>query len=165
MEVGAAYKLAFQTYVGTAFGGIPFSDNPAVAVVDRGGNTVPTADYALYGDDASYQIQAVLSACPFADIAASPAAMQALLQPAALTVAPLSQGIATFEGLYMNRSGYPYQITFYSDLVRYCELGFDSGCISRIQFAVTTEINSNSFLRFFCNLIENVLIVLLTFAA
>ncbi len=38
VAVGEPYKLAFQTYIGTAFGGSPFASNPIVGVVDRGGN-------------------------------------------------------------------------------------------------------------------------------
>lgn len=113
------YKLAFTSYVGTAFGGAEFAQNPAVAVVDRGGNTVTLATaYAEFSDINSDEISAVLTHCPFPSIQASTADMQALLQPAARTKAALVDGVATFTGLYLNRTGYPYQLTFYSGLVR-----------------------------------------------
>lgn len=117
VTVGAPYKLAFSNYVGTAFAGQVFVRNPAVAVVDRGGNIVTAA--TAYTDDediAARQIRAVLTACPFPDLA-TVSDMKHLLQPESRTVATIYDGVATFEGLYMNRTGYPYQITFYSNMV------------------------------------------------
>jgi len=119
VSVGMPYKLAFNSFVGTAFGGIPFAENPVVAVVDRGGNTVTAAtSYAEYSDLHSDEIIAVLTHCPFPSIQASASAREALLQPSAHTRAVIVDGEATFRGLYLNRTGYPYQITFYSGLVR-----------------------------------------------
>ena len=119
VTVGMPYKLAFTSYVGTALGGVEFANNPAVAVVDRGGNTVTLATaYEEFGDVNSDEISAVLTHCPFPSIQASTADLQALLQPAARTKAAIVDGVATFTGLYLNRTGYPYQLTFYSGLVR-----------------------------------------------
>jgi hypothetical protein len=117
--VGEPYKLAFQTHVGTSFGGEPFANSPAVAIVDRGGNIVPdSASYIDPDDTEANQIRAVLTACPRVALCPTTAALEALLQPTANTVATITEGVATFEGLYLNDSGYPYQITFYSSLVR-----------------------------------------------
>jgi hypothetical protein len=137
--VGDPYRLAFTNYVGTALGGTVFSKNPVVAVVDRGDNVVPTATFvnpdsssrvssnsisdstlmaaASAGDPGI--IRAVLTRCPFSELADSPDDVAALLQPSVRTVAALQEGAATFEGLYLNRSGYPYEITFYSNMVRF----------------------------------------------
>jgi hypothetical protein len=117
--VGEPYKLAFQTHVGTSFGGEPFANSPAVAIVDRGGNIVPdSASYIDPDDTEANQIRAVLTACPRVALCPTTAALEARLQPTANTVATITEGVATFEGLYLNDSGYPYQITFYSSLVR-----------------------------------------------
>lgn len=119
VTVGMPYKLAFKSFVGTAFGGVPFAENPVVAVVDRGGNTVTAATaYAEYSDTNSDEIVAVLTHCPFPSIQASVADREALLQPAAHTRVAIVDGQATFRGLYLNQTGYPYQITFYSGLVK-----------------------------------------------
>jgi len=119
VTIGMPYKLAFTNYVGTAFGGAEFARNPAVAVVDRGGNTVTLATaYAELSDINSDEISAVLTHCPFPSIQASTTDLQGLLQPAARTKAAIVDGVATFAGLYLNRTGYPYQLTFYSGLVR-----------------------------------------------
>ena len=42
VSVGPPFKLALKSFVGTAFGGEPFSSNPIVAVCDRGNNILPT---------------------------------------------------------------------------------------------------------------------------
>ena len=119
VTVGAPYKLAFSNYVGTAFAGQVFSSNPAVAVVDRGDNIVTAATAYTEDDDiAARQIRAVLTACPFPAYS-TVSDMKHLLQPEPRTVATINEGIATFEGLYMNRTGYPYQITFYSNMVSF----------------------------------------------
>lgn len=116
--VGEPYKLAFQTHVGTAFGGETFANSPAVAVVDRGGNVVTNAATYIDTDvDAENHIRAVLTSCPYPSLCPTSEAAAALLQPSANTVAVLSEGVATFRDLYLNASGYPYEITFYSGMV------------------------------------------------
>lgn len=72
--------------------------------------------YAEEEDVSARQIRAVLTACPFPAIATVPE-MKHLLQPESRAVATINEGVATFEGLYMNRAGFPYQITFHSNMV------------------------------------------------
>lgn len=115
---GQPFRLGFDVHVGNAFGGEPFASNPAVAIVDRGGNVI--ADISLYVDPddvEANQIRAVLTTCPNAHLCPTPDAAEDLLQPSANTVAMIVEGVAVFKGLYLNASGYPYQITFYSDWV------------------------------------------------
>ena len=118
VTTGEPYKLAFVTSVGTAFAGQTFLNSPVVAVVDRGGNVV--ADYIAYAADddiGADLITAALTACPDAQLCPDAGTTRALLQPQSATVAALRDGVATFDGLYLNRSGYPYQIAFSSNLV------------------------------------------------
>ena len=105
VDVGDIYKLDFSTYMGTAFGGEAFSPNPAVAVTDRGGNVIS------YVNEGHITVQ-LTSVPDFPDSAQSEAEMSSMLQPAANTVVDIVDGLATFEGLYLNRTGYPYQLTF-----------------------------------------------------
>ena len=121
VTVGMPYKLAFNSFVGTAFAGVAFAQNPAVSVVDRGGNVVTQAiAYAESSDLNSEEIKAVLTHCPFPSLQASADDMAALLQPTSHLKASIIDGVATFEGLYLNHTGYPYQITFSSGLVSHC---------------------------------------------
>jgi hypothetical protein len=118
VATGIPYKLAFQTFVGTAFAGQTFARSPAVAIVDRGGNVVTNS--ALYIDPdevGAGTIRAELTACPSANLCPDAATRKSQLQPAINTVAAVSEGVATFQGLYLNVSGYPYEITFYSGMV------------------------------------------------
>jgi len=94
VSVGPPFKLALKSFVGTAFGGEPFSSNPIVAVCDRGNNILPTYNNG--------SISASLITIP----AAVP---QTALQP---ITAHIINGLATFRGLYINEAGYPYQIQF-----------------------------------------------------
>lgn len=119
VAIGVPYKLAFQTHVGTSFGGQTFANSPAVALVDRGGNIVTESDAYLDVEEPEARfIKAVLTKCPWPNLCPTPAATAALLQPTANTAASISEGVATFQDLYLNVSGYPYQITFHSTLVR-----------------------------------------------
>lgn len=97
MITGSAYKLKFLTFIGSAFGGQAFLSNPQIAVADRGGNVVTS-----YNGDLLYS-----------NISLSPFANQSL-QPLSNTVSEFIDGIATFSGLFINKSGYPYQLTFHT---------------------------------------------------
>ena len=107
--------------MGTAIGGQEFRNSPAVAVVDRGGNIVTDASsyIDLDGSDTD-TVQAVLTTCPYSSLCPSAQDTAALLQPPARTSVQMNGGIASFGGLFLNVSGYPYQITFYASMVRLC---------------------------------------------
>ena len=95
VTVGEAYKLSFYNFTGNAFGGSVFADTPVVAITDRGGNT----DTTISG----IEIEASLTT--------TPSGVEQLLPTSALTVT-VTDGEASFEGCYINKAGFPYQITF-----------------------------------------------------
>ena len=99
VTTGSAYKLDFDQYVGTAFGGEVFAPNPIVALTDRGGN--------ILTNQKSGFVEAVLTT----------SLLGSQLLPAKRHIASFSKGLATFSGLYINEAGYPYQITFNTSLV------------------------------------------------
>lgn len=94
---GEQYKIIFHTYLGIANGGIPFSPNPVIAIVDRGDNIIT---------DASDVIKVELTR--------SPTNQETLQSINNIFQVDVMNGLATFDGLYLNRSGYPYELTFYS---------------------------------------------------
>ena len=100
--IGDPYKLAFKNFIGVAFGGILFSQNPTIAVVDRGENTVLSFNTGT--------IIAALITGP--DNSTDPSILKQRLRPQELTIVNIVDGLAVFEGLYINEAGYPYQITF-----------------------------------------------------
>lgn len=106
VAVGDPYKLAFQNYIGTAFGGSPFAANPVVGVVDRGDNVV---DWVGEGT-----VSAALTTSPTGEEA---------LRPASNLTVEISEGLAEFVGLHIREAGYPYRITFNSSLVSVVDRG------------------------------------------
>ena len=100
VTVGDVYMTAFSKFVGTATGGIPFSPNPIVIAVDRGGNLINTVNNAFV---TAYLIK-------------SPTGNE-LLKPANMLTVQFYSGVATFQQLYLNETGSPYQIGFVSTLV------------------------------------------------
>lgn len=100
VTTGAKYKLDFNQYVGTAFGGEVFSPNPVIALTDRGGNVI-TSQKTGY-------VEAFLT---------TSLTGQHQLLPAGRHMATFSGGLATFSGLYIKEAGYPYQITFNTSVV------------------------------------------------
>ena len=99
--VGDAYRLQFSTFIGAAFGGLPFSPNPSIAIVDRGGNTVDTS---------GGRVTAILTTNPYpADVLHTLDSFSAVFQ----------HGVASYASLYLNRAGGPYAITFQTDVVIY----------------------------------------------
>lgn len=100
VAVGDPYRLAFQNYIGTAFGGSPFAANPIVGVVDRGGNVVDRVNTGT--------VSAALTTSPTGE---------ETLRPASNLTAKISEGLAEFVGLYIREAGYPYRITFSTSLV------------------------------------------------
>jgi len=100
VHYGDPYKLSITSFIGVAFGGLPFSANPIASIVDRGNNIVVSVNHGV--------IRAVLNKTPYN------ASMSDVLQPATNTVVGIINGSAIFKGLYINRAGYPYQIKFES---------------------------------------------------
>lgn len=101
--IGEPYKLAFKKFIGAAFGGIPFSENPTIAVVDRGDNTISSYNTGT--------IIATLTKGP--DNSTDPISIiKEKLLPQDLTIVNIVDGLAVFEGLYINEAGHPYEITF-----------------------------------------------------
>jgi hypothetical protein len=95
VSVGDIYKLSFDTFLGNAFGGSPFTSNPAVGLTDRGGNIIRDID--------GVEIVAQLTT--------SPSGVEKLLPSANLAVDTID-GVAKFTGLHIMESGGPYQISF-----------------------------------------------------
>lgn len=98
VTVGKAFKLTFLESIGGATGGLPFSSNPIIQVVDRGNNLI---DY-LFGS-----MNASLVKKPSGNF-------QSELFPVNGATALIRYGIAKFSGLYINGAGYPYVIAFES---------------------------------------------------
>eukprot|EP01034_Spumella_vulgaris_P023126 gene23126-29319_t len=132
VSLGDAYKIDFIRHPGTAFGGQVFSASPVVGVVDRGGNVI--SDW----NDGSIS----------ASLSTSPTGSEALLPATSLSV-NIVDGLATFDELYINKAGYPYQMTFncsrggFDDLV---SKSFDVavGSPAFLSFANGTEPSSSS---------------------
>jgi hypothetical protein len=103
VSYGDPYKLGITSFMGVAFGGSPFSSNPIVSIVDRGDNIVASVNH---GDN--IVIKAVLTMTPYN------ASKVDALQPTENTIVGIINGSAVFEGMFINRAGYPYQITFES---------------------------------------------------
>jgi len=95
VKVGAVYSSRFITTIGRAAGGVPFSPQPVIACTDRGGNTVTSIN--------GYLIQANLTSSPYND--------QQLL-PQSNTRSTFVNGLASFRGLYLNKAGVGYEISF-----------------------------------------------------
>ena len=100
VSYGDPYKLGITSFMGVAFGGSPFSSNPIVSIVDRGDNVVASVNRGV--------IKAVLTTTPYN------ASKVDALQPTENTIVGIINGSAVFEGMFINRAGYPYQITFES---------------------------------------------------
>lgn len=100
VSYGDPYKLGITSFMGVAFGGSPFSSNPIVSIVDRGDNIVASVNHGV--------IKAVLTMTPYN------ASKVNALQPTENTIVGIINGSAVFEGMFINRAGYPYQITFES---------------------------------------------------
>ena len=97
--VGEPYRLQFATFIGAAFGGLPFSPNPSIAIVDRGGNQVSVS---------SGKITASLVQSPYAT---------ERLRTLDTFDAFFSSGVASYSGLYLNTAGGPYAVSFITDIV------------------------------------------------
>jgi hypothetical protein len=95
VTVGPVFQTQFSVFLGTAIGGIPFSPNPTVAAVDRGGNIVESLNNRVVT----------------AFIYLSPKGTEKLQPPDKISVMFLD-GVAKFFGLYINEAGYPYQVGF-----------------------------------------------------
>lgn len=99
VKVGGVYTTKFVTTIGRASGGVPFSPEPVIACTDRGGNTVTSVN--------GFVIQANLTSSPYPD--------QQLL-PLASTKSFFTNGLATFRGLFLNKAGIGYSISFTSKI-------------------------------------------------
>jgi hypothetical protein len=103
IETGLMYKLIVSQFVGHAFGGVPFQNNPVIGVADKGGNIV--------FDISTGFVIATLSRNP----------TNTQLLPVAHTVAPIKNGKAVFTGLYIDEISLSYRITFATTLpVSFC---------------------------------------------
>lgn len=98
VAVGPVYKSQFSVFVGHTLGGQLISPQPAVSLADRGGNVVTTIS--------GYTVTASLMG-----------PSTALLPTMELTTV-YKNGIAQFNGLYINKAGNNYIMVFKTNLVR-----------------------------------------------
>ena len=103
VSVGAPYRISLSNFVGTAFGGEEFSSNPIVSVLDKGDNVVPTIN--------SGTVVATLSKTP-----TGTEQLRTNVDGGGFT-ATFVNGNAQFYGMYINEAGYPYEMTFSTNLV------------------------------------------------
>jgi hypothetical protein len=88
-------------YLGHVRGGLPFLIQPSVRITDRGGNLVKSVE----------------SGNVVVSMVRQPHGYSSELLPASQLTASFAGGVATFEGLYINKAGGPYQLAFATDLV------------------------------------------------
>jgi len=132
VSYGDPYKLGITSFMGVAFGGSPFSSNPIVSIVDRGDNVVASVNHGV--------IKAVLTTTPYN------ASKVDALQPTEKTIVNIINGSAVFEGMFINRAGYPYQITFesiaqvssqrYDELYEYIYIHIYMQCLIRALYCM-----------------------------
>lgn len=96
VATGKIFKLNFQVFVSASTGGTVFSPAPKVAVVDRGDNLVTEGSAGIL--------------CT-AFLSRSPSGM-AQLRPSQSLSTIFELGIATFNGLFINEAGFPYELSF-----------------------------------------------------
>ena len=99
VAMGDPYKLVFSRFLGNAFGGEYFSSTPVIGVADRGGNIVTSVN----------------SGSVFANLTTNPT--DAILRPPAATTAPIVDGLADFQSLFINEAAVAYRITFSTNLL------------------------------------------------
>lgn len=97
--VGPKYRLEIFDLISTAYGGNPFSPQPTVGVVDRGGNVVTATS------EGSVRVE----------IDVNPAG--GVLQPAGLLNVSIVDGIVHFRGIFIDAAGSPYKLRYTTDLV------------------------------------------------
>ncbi|CEG49796.1 hypothetical protein L917_05299 [Plasmopara halstedii] len=97
--VGPKYRLAMLNDISKAISGTPFLPQPALGVVDRGGNIV-TATNEGY-------MRIEFDANPVGGV----------LQPAAILNVSISGGIGRFSGIYIEPAGSPYRLRYTTDLI------------------------------------------------
>ena len=93
--IGSIFRLTFNTYISSGTGGVMFDPAPSVALVDRGGNVVS----AVQG----VRCSVFLSMTPSG---------REIMYPEDKLTTTFIDGVAVFQGLYINKAGYPYQIGF-----------------------------------------------------
>lgn len=86
--------------MGNAFGGEPFASYPIVAIADRGSNVLTDIN------DGNIT----------ASLTLTPNGFEQLL-PTNYSTVPVVAGVAHFDQLYINESGSPFEITFFSSYV------------------------------------------------
>jgi hypothetical protein len=96
VTVGLIYKLVVTSFLGHAFAGTPFQNNPTVGVADRGGNVVKSLN----------------SGHIFANITNNGID----LLPSTSLKVKVVNGLAVFQGLYINEAADWYQINFSTNL-------------------------------------------------
>lgn len=102
---GSPYRLDMSPYVGSILAGIPFYIQPTIRVVDRGGNIVTSVN--------SNSVEVMLSNKTIGTGTLS--SIRGKFR------APFVTGIATFEGLAIDKVGGPYQLQFETNKVNYCK--------------------------------------------
>jgi hypothetical protein len=96
VSLGLIYKLVVTSFLGHAFAGTPFQNNPVVGVADKGGNVVKSLN----------------SGHIFANITNSGID----LLPSSKLKVKVVNGLAVFKGLYINEAADWYQIHFSTNL-------------------------------------------------
>ncbi len=98
VNIGQRFKLGFINSIGTGTGGQPFLPNPKLGILDRGNNIVLDSD--------GYIVTASIL----------PNSANAVLLPATNLNVAVSQGMAIFQGLYINPTG-GFYLSFSVNLV------------------------------------------------
>jgi hypothetical protein len=92
--------------LGPALGGAVFPVQPTVSIVDRGGN-------AVLGINPTRKFRPSVSVT----LDGIPESSGATLRPSAVSTAPIVDGVARFQGLYINEAGKSYRLKFTSNMV------------------------------------------------
>lgn len=114
--VGQIFKLYFNVFIGTAWGGTPFRPNPQISMSDRGNNVLR--------DSSNMKCNVYLTTSPSgvevlgSELPPSTSTSKYTPTPTSTSTTQNSfqtdfvNGLATFSGLYIDSAGYPYQLTF-----------------------------------------------------
>jgi hypothetical protein len=103
---GDPYALKLMDSVGPAVGGSLFPLQPTLRIVDRGGN-------AVLGINPTRKFRPSVSVA----LDVVPEGSGASLRPSEASTAPVIDGVARFQGLYINEAGKSYRLKFTSNMV------------------------------------------------
>ncbi|OQR91459.1 hypothetical protein THRCLA_08991, partial [Thraustotheca clavata] len=95
--LGPPYQLSMYTYIGVAQGGTPFSPQPTIAIVDKGGNIVNSVN--------SGTVSVAIANNPVGGI----------LTPTIAYTVSFYQGFGKFYDLQIDKAGGPYTLKFTGD--------------------------------------------------